>query len=73
MIWIKRTLMCVFFQFLSFSIMAQDEENLLRSSGKIYVVVSVLVTIFLGIIIYLIMLDKKITRLEDHKKREEQE
>jgi hypothetical protein len=36
----------------------------LRSNGKIYVVVAVLVTIFLGIIIYLVRLDKKITALE---------
>lgn len=36
----------------------------LRSSGKIYVVVAVLAIIFLGIIIYLVNLDRKITRLE---------
>jgi len=50
---------------------AQESENLFRSSGKIYVVVSVLVTIFLGIVIYLIALDKRIGTLE--KKEEEQE
>jgi hypothetical protein len=37
----------------------------LRSSGKIYVVVAVLMTIFLGIVIYLIALDRKITRIEN--------
>lgn len=36
----------------------------LRSSGKIYVVVGVLVIIFIGIIIYLLRLDKKISDLE---------
>lgn len=35
-----------------------------RSNGKIYVVVAVILTIFAGIIIYLIRLDKKMTRLE---------
>jgi uncharacterized membrane protein len=35
-----------------------------RNNGKIYVVVAVLLTIFAGIIIYLVRLDKKITRLE---------
>jgi len=35
-----------------------------RSNGKIYVVVAVILTIFAGIIIYLIRLDKKISRLE---------
>ena len=36
----------------------------LRSSGKIYVVVAVLVTILLGIILYLIMIDRKISDVE---------
>ncbi len=41
-----------------------DMADTLRSNGKIYVVVAVLLTIFLGIIIYLVRLDKKITNLE---------
>ena len=36
----------------------------LRADGKIYVVVAVLVTIFIGIIAYIIRLDRKISRLE---------
>ena len=36
----------------------------LRSSGKIYVVVIVLTTIFAGIIAFLIYLDRKLSRLE---------
>jgi len=32
--------------------------------GKIYIVVTVLVTIFIGIVLYLVRLDKKITKLE---------
>jgi hypothetical protein len=35
-----------------------------RSNGKIYVVIAVILTIFAGIIIYLVRLDKKISRLE---------
>lgn len=35
-----------------------------RSNGKIYVVIAVILTIFAGIIIYLIRLEKKISRLE---------
>ena len=65
--------MYIFFQFISLTIKAQEEESLMRSSGKIYVVVSILVTIFLGIVFYLIMVDKKISRLEELKKREGQE
>ena len=36
----------------------------MRSNGRIYVVVAVVLTIFAGIIIYLIRLDKKISKLE---------
>ena len=35
-----------------------------RSNGKIYVVVAVILTIFAGIILYLVRLDRKISRLE---------
>lgn len=38
--------------------------NVLRSSGKIYVVISVIVTIFTGIAIYLITIDRKVSKLE---------
>jgi CcmD family protein len=50
---------------------AQDGNNtseLMRSNGKIYVVVAVLTAIFLGIIIYLIRLDRKLTKLEKETK-----
>ena len=36
----------------------------LYQSGKIYVVVAVLTVIFIGIVIYLILLDRKISKLE---------
>ncbi len=36
----------------------------LYQSGKIYVVVTVLSIIFIGIIVYLIVLDRKISKLE---------
>lgn len=36
----------------------------MRSNGKIYVVVAVILTIFAGLIIYLVRLDRKISRLE---------
>ena len=40
----------------------------LRSSGKIYVVVAVMTTIFLGIAIYLVVLDRRLRRLEKESK-----
>ena len=39
----------------------------LRANGKIYVVVVVLATIFAGIFVYLIRLDRKITQIEKEK------
>lgn len=39
----------------------------MRSNGKIYVVVAVLVTILLGIVLYLVRLDRRIKKLETHK------
>jgi hypothetical protein len=41
--------------------------DLMRSNGRIYVVVAVVVTILIGLILYLVRLDKKITRLEKEK------
>ncbi|MND06877.1 hypothetical protein D3C83_285220 [compost metagenome] len=36
----------------------------LRSEGKIYVVVAIMLVIFIGLIGYLFLMDRKITRLE---------
>lgn len=53
---------------LSSSAMAQPVEtemaDLMRSNGKIYVVVAVLATILAGLILYLISLDRRITKME---------
>ncbi len=38
--------------------------DFMRSTGKIYVVVGVLAMVFVGIIIFLISLERKIARLE---------
>lgn len=40
-------------------------ENIMRSNGKIYVVMAVCITILVGLIIYLVSIDKKIARIED--------
>ena len=41
-----------------------EMADTLRSNGKIYIVVAIVVTILLGLILYVIRLDRKITRLE---------
>lgn len=44
---------------------AQPEmADTMRSEGKIYVVVAILLTIFAGMIAYLVMIDRKVTRIE---------
>jgi CcmD family protein len=49
--------------------MAQTEmADVMRSNGKIYVVVTVLATIFAGIFAYLVFLDRRISQLEKEKK-----
>lgn len=45
-----------------------EMADVLRSSGKIYVVVFVVCVIFLGFIVYLFALDRKISRLENKEK-----
>jgi len=54
--------------FIPFVTLAQTDQadmaDAMRSNGKIYVVVLVIATIFVGIIAFLIYLDKKISRLE---------
>jgi hypothetical protein len=45
-----------------------EMADTMRSNGKIYVVIAVILTIFAGIIFYLIRLDRKISRLERHEK-----
>jgi hypothetical protein len=40
----------------------------MRSNGKIYVVIAVILTILTGLILYLVRLDRKITRLEQSGK-----
>ncbi len=52
-------------------IAAQGEAvDFLRSTGKIYSVVVVVAVIFIGIIIFLFRLDRKLTKLENHIKNE---
>jgi len=52
--------------FFSTSTMAQSPEmaDTMRSEGKIYVVVAILLVIFAGLIGYLVSLDRKVTRIE---------
>ena len=41
-----------------------DNPDFIRSIGKIYVVVAVIVAIFLGIVFFLVRLERRISKLE---------
>lgn len=45
-------------------VMEEPAATGLRADGKIYVVAAVILTIFAGMIIYMIRLDRKISRIE---------
>jgi hypothetical protein len=41
-----------------------NEQGFMRSEGKIYVVVAIVLTILAGLVLYVARLDRKITNLE---------
>lgn len=51
-------------------VQAQGNRDFMRETGKIYVVVGVILLIFTGIVWYLVRLDRKLTKLE-HQLNEE--
>ncbi|CAN5880866.1 hypothetical protein BH11BAC4_BH11BAC4_12680 [soil metagenome] len=55
---------------LSTVLFAQEKPemaNIMRTNGKIYVVVAVCLIILVGLFLYVMMLDRKMTRLEKNK------
>lgn len=48
---------------------AEEPTDLMRSNGKIFVVMAVAIVIVLGLFIYLINLDRKIKKLEKGENR----
>ncbi|MDB5251145.1 MAG: CcmD family protein [Flaviaesturariibacter sp.] len=66
----RKSLLSACFLMLSIFALAQNRPgepemaDALRANGKIYVVVAVILTIFAGIILYLVRLDRKISKLE---------
>ena len=46
------------------AVLAQGNRDFMRETGKINVVVAVILVIFLGIVWYLVRLERKLTKLE---------
>lgn len=49
---------------ISFAQNNSSSEELMRSNGKIYVVVAVCLTILTGLFIYVFLIDRKISKIE---------
>ncbi|NUM31373.1 MAG: CcmD family protein [Bacteroidetes bacterium] len=54
--------------FLTKNLFAQTTQNPFYTNGKIYVVVAVILIIFTGIIIFLISIDRRLTKTEKELK-----
>ena len=65
----KKLIPILTFIFLSFFANAQDVKmaDAMKENGKIYVVIAVMLTILAGLILYLIRIDRKISKLEKNK------
>ena len=62
----RKYLLLTLLVFTCHALFAQEVEmaDTLRSEGKIYVVVAILVLILVGLISYMILIDRKVSRLE---------
>jgi CcmD family protein len=65
---LKKIFSLLILMFVSIIGFAQDKKvemtDLMRSNGRIYVVVAVVVTILIGLILYVFRLDRKMSKLE---------
>jgi hypothetical protein len=57
-------LLLAMFALISFVEAQPNNESVMMSNGKIYVVMAVVVTIVFGLFLYLFLLDRKISKLE---------
>lgn len=70
---VGRFVVCLFFLILNFTSFAQDKAkpemaDVMRSNGKIYVVVAVCLTILVGLFLYVFALDRRIRKMERDNK-----
>ena len=53
------------------ALLLQAQPDFLRSTGKIYVVVAVIVVVLLGLFAFVWMIDRRLSKLEDQIKEDE--
>ena len=65
----KKIMSISVFTFYALLLKAQDVKmaDVMKDNGKIYVVIAVMLTILGGLVLYLIRLDRKISKLEKNK------
>jgi hypothetical protein len=67
----KKIFLLISFVIISLNLFAQDNKiemaDELRNSGKIYVVVAVMLLLFLSFITYLFTIDKRLKKIEKNK------
>ena len=65
----KKLISILTFISLIFFANAQDVKmaDMMKENGKIYVVIAVMLTILAGLVLYLVRLDRKISKLEKNK------
>jgi K+-transporting ATPase A subunit len=71
---LKRTLFIILLNIIAIVINAQDRTqkvdmaDTMRSNGRIYVVVAVILIILIGLLLYVARLDRKISKMEKHSR-----
>jgi hypothetical protein len=71
MIKYKHRLISLMLLFLTTTLFARQDVEMadaMRSEGKIYVVVGIILIIVVGLMVYLFMIDRRIKRMEDGRK-----
>ena len=65
----KKLISILILTFFALLVKAQDVKmaDVMKDNGKIYVVIAVMLTILAGLVLYLIRLDRKISKLEKNK------
>ena len=65
----KKIVSITLFTFFTLLVNAQGTTmaDMMKENGKIYVVIAVMLTILAGLVLYLIRLDRKISKLEKNK------
>ncbi len=67
----KKLIAFFILQLLWFNHISAQGLDFLRSTGKIYSVVAVILVIFIGIVVFMFRLDNKLTKLEKQIKNEQ--